>query len=181
MLRLLWLIVCLLLVGAAHAAPALQPLIDATPPGGTLRLASGTYAGPAVIRRPIVLDGGGDATLDGAGQGTVLTVRTRGATVRGQRIVGSGDLHDRLDAGVLIEGDENLIEHNWIEDVLFGVVLSRASASRVSSNVIRSRHDDPAERGYAIRLWYSRFNRIEENDMGVAPFRRHVCVELTSG
>jgi nitrous oxidase accessory protein len=69
------------------------------------------------------------------------------------------------------------------------VVLSRASASRVSSNVIRSRHDDPAERGYAIRLWYSRFNRIEENDiarardlaLANAPYNRIVGNRIRDG
>jgi nitrous oxidase accessory protein len=168
MLRLFLLLICLLCPCAAPAARPLQPLIDATAPGGTLRLAAGAYAGPAVIDKTMVLDGGGAATLDGAGQGTVLTVRARGAIVRGLRIVGSGDLHDRLDAGVLIEGDDNLVEDNRIEDVLFGVVMSRADGNRVRGNRIRSRHDNPAERGDAVRLWYSRFNRIEGNDIARA-------------
>ena len=44
----------------ALAAPAipLQALIDATPAGGTLRLAPGTYAGPAAITRPLTLTAG---------------------------------------------------------------------------------------------------------------------------
>jgi nitrous oxidase accessory protein len=73
--------------------------------------------------------------------------------------------------------------------VLFGVVLSRANGNRVSSNVIRSRHDDPAERGDAIRLWYSRFNRIEGNDiarardvaLASAPYNRIVGNRIRDG
>ncbi|MCB1890844.1 MAG: hypothetical protein KDF48_01395, partial [Rhodocyclaceae bacterium] len=35
----------------AQAAPPLQPLIDATPAGGTLRPKPGAYAGPATIAK----------------------------------------------------------------------------------------------------------------------------------
>ena len=48
----------------AWAALPLQPLIDATPAGGTLRPAAGLYAGPVVIERPMVIDGGGKVSVD---------------------------------------------------------------------------------------------------------------------
>ena len=57
---------------AAQAAPPLQPLIDATPAGGVLRPAPGRYAGPATVAKPMTLDGGGKAILEGGGRGTVL-------------------------------------------------------------------------------------------------------------
>ncbi|BCB26276.1 hypothetical protein SKTS_11620 [Sulfurimicrobium lacus] len=149
----------------ALAAPGLQPLIDATPPGGTLRPPPGVYAGPALINRPMVLDGGGKVTLDGGGRGTVLTLQTGGAVVRGMRIVRSGDSHDQIDAAILVQGDGNLIEHNTIEDVLFGVFLKQSNDNRLSKNRIRSRDAELAGRGDAVRLWYSRWNVIEGNDI----------------
>lgn len=164
--RGLWL---LLLSLPALAAPGLQPLIDATPPGGTLRPPPGVYAGPALITRPMVLDGGGKVTLDGGGRGTVLTLQTGGAVVRGMRIVRSGDSHDRMDGAILVEGDANLIEHNTLEDVLFGVFFKQSNDNRLSANRIRSRHAELAHRGDAVRLWYSRRNIIENND--IAQFR----------
>lgn len=157
-----------LLVPPAHAAPApipLQPLIDATPSGGTLVLQPGTYAGPATIDRPMVVDGGGKARIDGLGKGSVLTVRANSTTVRGLLLTNSGDSHDRVDSALVVEGDFNRIEGNRIEDVLFGITLHRANDNVVIRNVIRSRPVDLADRGDGLRLWYGTGNRIEGNDI----------------
>lgn len=147
----------------AQAAPPLQPLIDATPAGGTLRPAPGIYAGPAVIAKPITLDGGGKATLAGNGRGTVLTLATSGATLRGLRLTGSGDSHDGIDAGLLVAGDDNLVEHNTIDDVLFGIHLRQGNRNRIRANRVTGRAAPRGARGDGLRLWNSRHNRIEGN------------------
>jgi nitrous oxidase accessory protein len=158
-------------LSAAHAAstvtlPPLQTWIDLTPTGGRLRAPPGTYAGPAVISRAIIIDGDDKITVDGGGKGTVLTVRATGVTIRGLHLKHSGDSHDSLDSGLLIEnGSDNLVENNVIDDVLFGVTLQAANDNRIIGNRIRSRHSDPADRGDGIRLWYSMRNRIENNDI----------------
>ena len=85
---------------AASPQRGLQALVDAAAPGDVVRPPAGTYAGPVVIRTPIVLDGGGDVTIDGGGTGTLIRLETDGAEVRGLRLIGSGDNHDGLDAGV---------------------------------------------------------------------------------
>ncbi len=151
------------LLGMAQAAPPLQPLIDATPAGGTLRPAPGIYAGPAVIAKPITLDGGGKATLAGNGRGTVLTLATSGATLRGLRLTGSGDSHDGIDAGLLVAGDDNLVEHNAIDDVLFGIHLRQGNRNRIMNNRVTGRPAPRGARGDGLRLWNSRHNRIEGN------------------
>ncbi len=147
------------------AAHPLQPWIDATPAGGTLRLMPGTYSGPAEITRAIVLDGGGEATIDGGGHGTVLALKADGATLRGLRIVNSGESHDRIDSGLLIEGSNNLIEDNIVENVLFGITLHRSNDNVLRHNRIRSMPWDIADRGDGIRLWYSLNNLIADNDI----------------
>lgn len=151
------------LLGMAQAAPPLQPLIDATPAGGTLRPAPGIYAGPAVVAKPITLDGGGKATLAGNGRGTVLTLATSGATLRGLRLTGSGDSHDGIDAGLLVAGDDNLVEHNAIDDVLFGIHLRQGNRNRIRANRVTGRAAPRGARGDGLRLWNSRHNRIEGN------------------
>jgi nitrous oxidase accessory protein len=149
---------------AAAPAPApLQPLLDATPPGGTLRLAPGSYAGPATIKRPLTLDGGRQAVIMGDGNSTVLSVATNGVTLRGLRVTGSGDSHDRVDAGILLEGDDHRVEDNEIDDVLFGIHLKRVNRSRIAGNRVTGKALSLAMRGDAIRLWYSRHNVIEGN------------------
>lgn len=151
---------------AAHAAPPLQPfqpLIDATPSGGVLRPAPGTYAGPATIARPMILDGGGKVILEGSGRGTVLTLAASGATVRGLRLTRSGDSHDSVDAGLLMEGDDNLVEGNAIDDVLFGIHVRQGNRNRILNNSVTGRPAPRGQRGDGLRLWNSRHNRIERN------------------
>ena len=153
------------LVTPAFAAPpaALQPLIDATPAGGTLTLAPGTYAGPATIAKAMTLDGAGKAGIVGPGRGTVLSVAANGVTLRGLRIGGSGESHDSIDAGILLEGDDHRVEGNVIEDVLFGIHLKQVNRSRIAGNRVTGKPLDVGMRGDAIRLWYSRHNAIENN------------------
>ncbi len=147
----------------AQAAPPLQPLIDATPVGGTLRPKPGTYAGPAVVDRPMTLDGSGKVRLEGGGKGTVLALRASGATLRGLAIAGSGDSHDAVDAGLLIEGDDNLVEGNVIDDVLFGIHVKQGNRNRIAGNAVTGRAAPRGQRGDGLRLWNSRHNRIEHN------------------
>ncbi len=58
-----------------------------------------------------------------------------------------------------------MIEGNTIDDVLFGITLQRANNNRIIGNRIRSRPDEPADRGDGIRLWFSISSRVENNDI----------------
>ena len=160
-----WSWLACLLAAPACAAPLvpLQPLIDATPVGGTLRLAPGSYAGPATISRPLTLDGGRKAVIVGDGRSTVLSVSTHGVTLRGLRVTASGESHDSIDAGILLEGDGHRVEDNEIDDVLFGIHLKQVDRSRITGNRVTGKKLEQGMRGDAIRLWYSRFNLIEGN------------------
>lgn len=151
---------------AAAAPPPLQPWVDATPAGGTLNAPPGVYSGPLQITRPILIDGKGKVTLDGGGKGTVVFLRASGVTLRGLHITHSGDSHDSIDSGILIEkGNGNLIENNVIDDVMFGITVHQSNDNRLANNRIRSKPYEIADRGDGIRLWYSMGNRIEDNDI----------------
>lgn len=152
-----------ILVLPARAAPPLQPLIDATPTGGVLRPAAGVYAGPAVIDRSMTIDGAGQVTVDAGNRGTVLTVRTSGVTVRGLRLAGSGETHDGIDAGIAIEGDDNLIQDNTLENVLFGIHIKGGNRNLVRANRVVGKPLPLGGRGDVVRLWNGRGNRIENN------------------
>jgi nitrous oxidase accessory protein len=157
------LLAAVLAMPAALAHAPLQLFVDLTPDHGVLRPPAGTYSGPVVIRRPLTLDGQGQVTIDGGGEGTVLAVRADGATVRGLRITGSGSSYDAVDAALLVEADGVLVEDNTLEDTLFGIHLRRANGNTLRGNRIASRGADPNLRGDAIRLWYSHENLIESN------------------
>ena len=147
----------------AQAGQPLQPLIDATPAAGLLRLAPGEYSGPAVIIRPIRVEGGGQASVRGNGKGTVLVVRTNSAVIRGLSIAGSGESHDSIDAGVQVEGDDNRIEDNTIDDVLFGIHVKQGNRNRIAGNRVTGKDLPLAMRGDGLRLWNARHNVVENN------------------
>ena len=154
----------------SHALPALaalplQPWLDAALPGASIRLPPGIYQGPAVISKPLTLEGDGKVIIDAGGQGTVLTINADRVTLRGLTLRASGDSHDALDGGLMAQGKNLLIEDNVIEDVLFGITLHKSSDSIVRRNRIRSRPVESADRGDGLRLWYSTGNRIEGNDI----------------
>ncbi len=156
---------CLAAGPAAHAAQPLQPWLDTALPGTSLRLPPGEYSGPAVIAKPLTLDGDGKVVIDAGGKGTVLTIKADGVTLRGLTLRGSGGSHDAIDGGLMVEGKGHRIENNVIEDVLFGISLHRTTDSVVRGNRIRSRPVDSADRGDGLRLWYSTGNLIEKNDI----------------
>lgn len=163
-----WIACTLVLAPASASASSLQALIDATPRGATLRLPPGTYQGPVTIRQPIVLDGDHRAVIQGDGRSTVLSVDANGVTVRGLRLRGSGDSPDRVDAGLLLQGDGHRVEDNDFEDVLFGLHLKAVTHSLIKGNRVTGKALAVGLRGDALRLWNSRDNRIEANQFARA-------------
>ena len=159
------LVLCCLLLPAARAVQPLQPWLDTALPGAVIRLPPGIYSGPAVISKPITLDGDGQVVIDAGGKGTVLTVKADRVTLRGLTLRNSGDSHDALDGGLMVEGREHRIENNVVDNVLFGISLHRTTDSVVRGNRIRSRPVDSADRGDGIRLWYSTGNLVADNDV----------------
>ncbi len=157
------LLCCLLLPLAVAADTPLQPLIDAAQPGSTLQLAPGRYSGPVRIDKPLTLDGGNEAVIDGGGEGTVVTIDTDGARLSHLRITGSGDRHNELDAGIRVSGKFNVIKDNVLDDVLFGIALHQSEYGIVRRNRIRSKVKEVAQRGDAIRIWYSHGNKVMQN------------------
>lgn len=160
----LWLFL-LGLNGQLLAGPqvSLQEMVDATEPNQELVLPPGTYAGPIIITKPITLDGQGKAIIDGGGKGSVITLKTNGATLKGLNLTNSGDSHNDIDSGVLVRGDFNVVKDNHIYNTLFGVDLQQSSNNIVKNNRISSKDVELGVRGDAIRLWYSYNNKVTDN------------------
>jgi nitrous oxidase accessory protein len=160
----------LLLVGLLLSAPAtasdyppFQELVDASDPWGRLAPPAGTYAGPVVIKTPLTIDGQDQVTIDGGGQGSIVTLQTDGAILMNLHLTNSGDSHNDLDAAVQVRGNFNVIKDNLITNSLFGVNLQQAESNIVKRNQISSKPLDLGLRGDAIRLWYSFNNEITDN------------------
>jgi len=147
----------------AQPLPSLQPLIDAAKPGDVIAPPAGTYAGPLLIDKAIILEGGGNVTIDSGGVGSVIVLQTDGATVRGLHLKNTGESHNDLDSGIQVRGNYNVIKDNDISDSLFGIDIQQSNNNIVARNRIQSKPFDLGVRGDGIRLWYSNDNRIEDN------------------
>jgi len=148
-----------------HGLKPFQILIDAAPAGSTLRPPPGAYSGPVVMTKPLIIEGGGQVTIDAGDRGTVFSLETDGAVLRGLHLTGSGDSHDTDDSCLDVRGHRNVIENLVIDNCLFGIDLKQSSDNLVKNNKVRSKPRDLGVRGDGLRLWYSDRNLIEGNEI----------------
>jgi nitrous oxidase accessory protein len=148
-----------------HGLKPFQELVDAAPAGSVLRPPPGNYAGPVTLSKPLTIDGGGKVTIDAGDRGSVFTISTDGATLRGVRLTGSGDVHDTEDACLEVRGHRNVVENLAIDNCLFGIDLRQANQNTLRNNRISSKPVELGVRGDGLRLWYSMNNLVEGNSL----------------
>ncbi|MDX1808796.1 MAG: nitrous oxide reductase family maturation protein NosD [Sulfurospirillaceae bacterium] len=147
------------------AANVLQNAIDNAEAGSLLELPAGVYKGNIVINKPLIIDGQNHkAIIEGDGNGTVIKITSSYVTLKNLTIRHSGQEHERVDAGVLL----NNVKHTKVInckllDVLFGVDVRQSSKCVIADNYITSKPFSLGLRGDAIRLWYSNDNLIRKN------------------
>ncbi len=154
-------------LGFLMAANPLQEAIDQAEPGSLLQLPAGEFHGNIVIRKPLILEGVGEATrIVGDGNGTVVTIRSDYVTLRKLSILHSGSEHERVDAGVSIKKARHVtVDRCHIDDCLFGIDMEQVSDSAITRNFIRSKPFSLGLRGDGVRLWYSNDNNISANHL----------------
>lgn len=148
---------------APQSAASIQAMIDAAAEGASVVVPPGRYVGKLLVDKAITLDGGGQATIDAGGTGTVLVVKASNATVKGFHLTATGFDHNTEDAGIQVRGNNNVIKDNRIDDALFGVDLQQSHFNVIRRNHIVSKDIELGLRGDSIRLWYSDDNVIEDN------------------
>jgi nitrous oxidase accessory protein len=158
-------VVVLVAVPAAPAAgpAALQERLDSAPPGSTVVVSPGRYAGPVVIRGPLTVVAPEGATIDGGGAGSVVTIEGRGVHLRGFTIRNSGRDVTEEAAGIKVSGDDHLIDANRVEDVYFGVHVGAGSRVTVRDNVIVPGERHGARPGHGISAWHLADSTITGN------------------
>ncbi|HBS50887.1 MAG TPA: nitrous oxide reductase family maturation protein NosD [Rhodobacteraceae bacterium] len=173
--RPLFIALCLATTQAAAGAVevpagggALRDAIAGASPGDVLMLAPGRHAGPVTLDFEITLDGGGQAHLEGTGEGSVVTVTGPDITVRGLKITGSGSDHQTIDSGVQLTKTARrvLVENNRILGNLYGVDIHGAEDSMVRNNVIVGRRDRRMnDRGNGVYVWNAKGAEVVGNDI----------------
>ena len=118
-------------------------------------LRPGVYTGNFVVQRPLVLRGQLGAVLDGAGQGTVLSIESDDVVVDNLIVRGSGHSQTREDAGVRAKGARVRISGVRVQDALFGIALGPCPHCIIERCHV---YGDPRAhelRGDGIKLWES--------------------------
>jgi len=160
----------------------LQPLIDATPPGGTLRLPAGRYTGPVQIGRALALIGEPGAAVQGSGRGSVITVTAADVRIEGLDITGSGTDLPAMDSGILLEQSATraVVRANRLHENLFGVYVHGAADSRVERNTIEGRSDmRMSEAGDGVSIWNAPGTEVVGNT--VVHGRDGIFVKISRG
>ncbi|WP_372007704.1 nitrous oxide reductase family maturation protein NosD [Paenibacillus chitinolyticus] len=153
--------------GAARPAE-LQQLIDRTPSGGLLRLPVGSYEGPAVITRPIVIEGQSGAVVrnkDGSGK-PAITVRADDVSLKGLQIEQDGEGASSDTSAVLVQGSGALLHSLDIRTDAFGILLRDTGHNRIENNSVVRTGSGAAklsERRNGIDLFNAHDNVISGN------------------
>ncbi len=125
-----------------------------------------------MLDRPLTIDGGGKAILEGTGTGSVITVTGPDVVVRGLTIQGSGSSHQTIDSGVQLTktADRAEISDNTLLGNLYGVDIHGAKDALVSGNTIRGRQDHRMnDRGNSIYVWNAPGAVVERQRHHVGP------------
>ncbi len=148
-----------------HGLRPFQELVDAAPAGSVLKPPPGVYAGPVRVTKTLVIDGGGQVTIDAGDKGTVFSLEADDSRLSGLHLTGSGESYDTDDSCLDVRGHRAVIENLKIDNCLFGIDLKQSNHSIVRGNRISSKALDLSMRGDALRLWYSDYNLIEGNEV----------------
>ncbi len=139
----------------AHDEAELARLL-ADPSGPSdIWLTARTYVGNFAIGRSVALHGTGESILDGAGLGSVITVKADDVFLDNLHVQGSGRRFTQEDAGVKISGKRVRVSHLSVREVLFGVQFLPCSECVLENTRVQGIEGDTELRGDGIKLWES--------------------------
>lgn len=146
-----------------HEGQSIQSAIDQAEDGATLLISKGIYKENIVVTKSITLKGEEDATIDGQGQGNVITLQAPQTTIEGLKIINSGTDVRTKQAAIRVESSSNSIHNNVLEDVLFGVYIHEQNHNTITNNTIFSYSLHFSKRGNGIHLYEGENNVITHN------------------
>ena len=144
-----------------------QAVLDRAAGGDVVVLESGEHRGPVRIEKSATLEGAAGAVLTGPGRGSVITVVSPGAVVRGIIVRGSGRDLEAMDAGIFVEQTATgaVVEGNRVEGNLYGIYLHGAPNSVARGNIIVGIEKGRVnETGNGVSVWNAPGARVENND-----------------
>ncbi len=132
--------------------------------GDVIEVHGGVYSGPLVVEKSVTLEGVDWPVIDNGGRETVVTLAAPGIVFRGFEVRGSGVEPDRDHSGIIVTAPNVIVQNNRLDDVLFGVFVSKADDVVLRGNDITGKAEyDSGRKGDGIRLWYSARVTVEGN------------------
>jgi nitrous oxidase accessory protein len=145
------------------AGDDLLAAVAAAPAGATLLLAPGEHQGPLVVDKPLQVWGPPSAVVRGR-DGSTVRVLANGAAVRGFTVLGSGQRFDLMDGGVLVRGEDVVVEGLTVRESLFGILAERSRRVLLRGNlVVGTGLPAMGLRGDGIRLWETHDSEVVDN------------------
>ena len=137
---------------------SVQSAVNAAEPGDEIVI-DGTIEERIIVDTPnITIRGATEsaepARIDGGGTDTVVTIDAPNVTVTELQITGSGEERRTEDAGIDVNATDATIDSVRIDDVTFGIWVSRAPNATITNNEISGAPDrDVSLRGNGIHLF----------------------------
>lgn len=147
----------------------IQDAISGVAAGGTVNVASGTYAEHVTLSKSLSLIGADKTTtiIDGTGSGVVLTITSSDVLFKDFTVKNSGtDIN--ANAGIVLVGVGNCtVENNIITNNVTGVAVMSSSGNNIKDNTISNsaRYGIVLEAHPAYPTTYSTSNTISGNTM----------------
>lgn len=156
-----------IVVGARGDATTIAAALVMASPGSEIRVTPGVYREHDLrISVPLTLigDSAGATIVDAEGQGTVINVAAHNVTVRGFTLRNTGPSQLGVRAGVHVQGVSGcVVEHNRIEDALFGVYLDSTRGCVARHNQFVGSRESQMAAGNAVHAWSSTDVQVFEN------------------
>ncbi|HEX5179470.1 MAG TPA: nitrous oxide reductase family maturation protein NosD [Gemmatimonadaceae bacterium] len=154
-----------LVVAPGTALATLGEAVARASAGDRIVVRAGTYREPLVmVDKPLLIEGAGDAILDGESAHAILTVAADDVTIRHLHFRDVGVSYTSDLAAVRVLAVRNCrIEDNLIERAFFGIYLAKSVGCRVIHNDIRGAARDETSFGNGIHLWAASGALIADN------------------
>jgi nitrous oxidase accessory protein len=158
-------------VASADNRIDLQALVDGRADGDTLQLETGRYSA-AVIDRPLILRGRGEATVvdgGGSGTGTVLALKAPGVRIEQLRVTGSGSDIMAKESGIWIDraAPDAHIRQVRLDSCGFGIWADRAARPLMANCTVIGRDDAAivSDLGNGIHLFNVEGGIVRDNQI----------------
>ncbi|MCG8475932.1 MAG: nitrous oxide reductase family maturation protein NosD [Cytophagales bacterium] len=154
-------------VGKDKAFTSVRKAINNAQPFDTVLIYEGYYKEADIqIDKPLVIEGINYPEIDGSGDENAITVTSDSVTIRGISVVNvSTNYMNDLAAITLIKASYCTLENNRLRNNFFGIFLQRSNFNLIQNNRIEGNSkEDEVSSGNAVHLWYSKNNRILNNE-----------------